>query len=67
MKYGTRFRDLVNPESVKVFGKAYDTFIFHPTVIHKGNYARTKHRDAIMVGFDCINKLEVNIEREKKK
>lgn len=61
-RFNTRFRDLVNPEGVQILGEAYDTFIFHPAVIHKGNYARTKHRDAIMVGFDYIYKLPSNIE-----
>lgn len=63
-KYGTRFRDLDNPESIKVLGEKYDTFIFHPTVLHKGNYARTKHRDAIMVGFDHIFELPENIKKK---
>lgn len=50
--YTTRFRELSYPPSVVVTGEKFTSFIFHPSVIHKGNYARTRSRDAIMIGFD---------------
>lgn len=53
-KIPTRFYDLKpsKKETIQVFAPKYTTLIFSPSFIHKGNYARTTHRDSIMLGFN---------------
>lgn len=48
----SRFFNLNPKETIKVLAPKNTTLIFTPDFIHKGNYARTHHRDFIMIGFN---------------
>ena len=50
----TRFFDLQEERKHKVFGKKYTSFLFHPNMIHKANFARNKKRDVISLNLQKL-------------
>jgi hypothetical protein len=52
----SRFFNLDEDKKIKVYGPKYSSFIFHPNMIHKANFARTKKRDVISINLHHLTK-----------
>ena len=50
------FGNLDEDKKIKVYGPKYSSFIFHPNMIHKANFARTKKRDVISINLHHLPK-----------
>lgn len=50
----TRFFNLDEDRKMQMYGPKYSSFIFHPNMIHKANFARNKKRDVISLNLQKL-------------